>query len=322
MHYWKTEINSLFPVSLFFLMKLARHFLIAILSGFTLYYALMFVGCWIFSMPYTQLLGEMQIAAQTISNAPIIRYMLAVQTASIFLLPAVVFLRLQHIPVIERRLLREDEIKQNTIRPVFLLGAIAVLVLVNMPGVNLLSQCNTQFVQRMIDANSTMLQLYNHSEQVSEFLLNEASVKGLFFNILIIAILPAVSEELFFRGLLQQILQRTLSNIHVVIFVTALIFSLFHGDVFNIVPRLIMGMLFGYVFFLTKNVWYPIIAHCVHNATVVLMYFFIHNNYIPPHSATVGEIGNGLFAGLLSLIIVAVIMFVWWKKERNLLQCS
>jgi len=297
-----------------FIMKLARNILLAVVSGFALYYALMFAGCWVFSLSYSQLLSEMQLAVQTVSNAPLIRYMLAVQTVSVFFVPALVLICLQHIPVVEQN--------RNAIRPAYLstrghaplLCAIIVLILCNIPGINLLSYCNTQCVLRIVDSNSSLVQLYNHSEEVSEFLMNTTSAKILIFNLLTIALVPAIAEELFFRGLLQQVLQRRIANIHIVIFVTALIFSLFHNDVFNIVPRLVMGVLFGYLFFITKNVWYPIIAHCVHNAAVVLVYFFIHNNYLPAEIYSFGEIGNGAFVGVVSLVGVGSVMIMWWRK--------
>ena len=287
-------------------MKFARNLLIAIASGVAVYYALMLTGCLMFWLSYAQLLSEMQHAVQTVSNAPLIHYMLAVQTISMFLVPAFVLLRLQHIPFVHTH--------EFVIRPVYLLCAIIVLILCNIPGVNLLSYCNTQFVQHIVDSNSALMQSYNHNAQLNEFLMNTTPVKNLIVNIVTIALLPAIGEELFFRGLLQQILRHRLANIHIVIFATALIFSLFHNDVFNIVPRLAMGILFGYLFFLTKNVYYPIIAHCVHNATVVLVYFFIYNNYLPPRIATIGEIGSGAFVGVISLVIVWGVMIVWWRK--------
>lgn len=291
------------------LMKLARNICIAILSGVAVYYALLLVGCLLFSLSYSQLTAEIGIALQTLSNAAIIRFFFAVQTISLFVLPAFVFLKLQRISVVERH--------SSVFSPIFLLGAIVLFIIINTPGINLLSQCNTQFVMHIVGNNSQMAQLFNHSEQVSEFLMNESTMSGLLLNIFIIALLPAVGEELFFRGFLQQILQRKSNNIHAVIFATALIFSLFHNDLFNLVPRIIMGILFGYLFFLTRYIYYAITAHFVHNAAVVAVYFLMHNNYLPPFTSHIGEIGNGVLAGILSLIIVSITMFLWWKKERN-----
>ncbi|MDR1761700.1 MAG: CPBP family intramembrane metalloprotease [Bacteroidales bacterium] len=290
-------------------MKRVRNFLIAILSGFVSYYALMFLGCALFSMSYSNLVSEMQHAAQSIQNAPLIRYMLAVQTVSIFLVPAFVLLRLFHIPI--------SEVPQRPLPPVFVLIALIVLVLCNMPGINFLSYCNTQCVHMFIDDNSILTQSYEHNERITEFLLNTTSIKYLIFNILIIALLPAIGEELFFRGLLQQALQRSMHNVHAAIFISAFIFSIMHNDVFNLVPRLAMGMLFGYVLYTTKKMQYAIVAHCVHNATVVLVYFFIHKQYLPPQFNTIGEIGNGSIAGVASLLLVALTMIAWWRNSNS-----
>ncbi len=272
----------------------------------------MFVGTLVFSSSYSQLIAEIQYATKNVSNAPLICYMLALQTISIFLVPAFVLLRLQGIPVIERRL--PSKVKAH---PILLLCTIVFLVLCNIPGINLLSYCNTQFVYSIIDSTSSIVQLHKHSELINDFLLNTTSGQTLLFNIVVIAILPAIGEELFFRGLLQQGLLRTVSNAHIAIFATALIFSLFHNDVFNVVPRFVMGVLFGYLFFITNNIWYPIIAHCVHNATVVIVYFLIHSNYVPTYIATVGEIGNCAIAGIVSLVVLSCALLVLWRKATK-----
>ena len=65
-------------------------------------------------------------------------------------------------------------------------------------------------------------------------------------GLLVIALLPAIGEELVFRGILQRELWRGTLNIHVAIWVSAAIFSAIHMQFYGFVPRLLLGALFGY----------------------------------------------------------------------------
>ncbi|WP_236612858.1 CPBP family intramembrane glutamic endopeptidase [Cesiribacter andamanensis] len=89
--------------------------------------------------------------------------------------------------------------------------------------------------------------------------------------LLIIALLPALGEELFFRGLMQPLLQRTLGNAHVAIWGTALIFSLFHFQFYGLLPRLFLGALFGYLYYWSGNLLMPIMAHFINNGLSLLL---------------------------------------------------
>ena len=90
-------------------------------------------------------------------------------------------------------------------------------------------------------------------------------------NLFIIAILPAVGEEFFFRGVLQKILIRLFKSGHVAIWVTAFIFSAIHFQFFGFVPRFILGLIFGYLFFWSSTLWLPVISHFINNAVPVIM---------------------------------------------------
>jgi len=91
----------------------------------------------------------------------------------------------------------------------------------------------------------------------------------------VIAVLPAVGEELLFRGLIQKYAGKIFGNIHVAIWLTAVFFSAFHLQFFGFVPRMLLGAFFGYLFYFSGSLWYPIIAHFVNNGfTLLLIYFY------------------------------------------------
>lgn len=96
----------------------------------------------------------------------------------------------------------------------------------------------------------------------------------LLMNILVIAVLPAVAEEFFFRGNLMHIIQRMVRNHHVSIWTTAIIFSAIHYQFYGFLPRMLLGAFFGYMLVWTQNIWVPVVAHFINNAVVTILAFY------------------------------------------------
>ncbi len=113
------------------------------------------------------------------------------------------------------------------------------------------------------------------TQGIMEKLLSGSSVGILVANLLVIAVVPAICEELFFRAGMQNLMLRWVKNPHVAIWVTAAVFSLFHGEIFAFVPRLIMGAILGYLYFGSNSILPNMVAHFFNNATVVVVYWLI-----------------------------------------------
>lgn len=84
------------------------------------------------------------------------------------------------------------------------------------------------------------------------------------------AVLPAVFEEWFFRGILQRDLTKLVRNDYLAIVITAIVFSLIHFDMANFVSRFILGLLLGLLFFYSKSLWVNILVHFINNLFAVL----------------------------------------------------
>lgn len=96
------------------------------------------------------------------------------------------------------------------------------------------------------------------------------SLPALLVNLLMLAVIPALGEELIFRGCLQKIFGRWTGNYHVAIWITAIIFSTIHFQFYGFIPRMLLGALFGYLLVWSGSLWLPIIAHFINNATAVI----------------------------------------------------
>src|SRR5690606_10196055 len=95
--------------------------------------------------------------------------------------------------------------------------------------------------------------------------------------LIVIAVVPAVGEELLFRGLIQNQLGGITKNAHVAIWLAAIIFSAFHFQFYGFVPRMLLGALFGYLYYWSGNLLVPIFAHLMNNGlTLILLYMYQH----------------------------------------------
>ncbi|GAB6395613.1 MAG: CPBP family intramembrane metalloprotease [Bacteroidales bacterium] len=104
------------------------------------------------------------------------------------------------------------------------------------------------------------------AEALTEKMLTPTDCFSLPFNLLVVGVAAAVAEEFFFRGTLQRILERRITNPHTVIWVTACIFSAMHLQFYGFVPRLLIGAYLGYLLYWSKSIWLPVFAHFTNNA--------------------------------------------------------
>ncbi len=94
-------------------------------------------------------------------------------------------------------------------------------------------------------------------------------------SIVVIALLPAICEELFFRATLQSSIERITHNSTTAIIVTAIIFSAMHVDFAAFIPRFILGCILGTIFRVSGSIIPGMLAHMANNTASLI---FIHGN--------------------------------------------
>lgn len=130
------------------------------------------------------------------------------------------------------------------------------------------------------------------------------ALKDLFIGILVIGVMPAIGEELLFRGLVQPILHMLTHNIHWAIMIGALGFSIMHCQFYSLLPRFLLGALFGYVYYWTKDLWFPIAAHFVNNTLTLVIFFCQQQQLIVQNVAPTHMLPHFLWICLVGLTIV------------------
>ncbi len=113
---------------------------------------------------------------------------------------------------------------------------------------------------------------------ITELLTRQRTGLDLFTALLGIAVLPALGEELTFRGILQPTVARLFGGSTTAgIWVAAVVFSAIHVQFFGFVPRMLLGAGFGYLYAWSGRLWVPMVAHLTNNGLqLVLLYFYQH----------------------------------------------
>lgn len=168
----------------------------------------------------------------------------------------------------------------------------------------------------MSDLEQFFRETKESSEKTLKLLFEDKSISSLLINIFIIAVIPGVVEELFFRGCLQRSLLLASKNTHVAIWITAIIFSILHFQLAGLFPRIILGAVLGYIYAWTKNIWAPILVHIIHNASIVFVaQMLLDTDFYKKISIEDYSIGNAGIVALLSLAVSITILFFMYKNR-------
>ena len=154
-------------------------------------------------------------------------------------------------------------------------GIAILLMLVALPAINLLSYWNQQMsLPAFLEPLEQWMKTSEESAKVlTEQFMQATTFGGLIINLLLMAVLPALGEELTFRGVLMNFFEVKGKRVHLAIWCTAILFSAIHLQFYGFVPRMLMGALFGYMLVWTGSLWIPILMHFTNNAAAVLLYF-------------------------------------------------
>ena len=115
---------------------------------------------------------------------------------------------------------------------------------------------------------------------LTEHITNFQTFGHFFVAFIVVAIIPAIGEELLFRGLLQNFLGKAFSNPHIAIWVSGFIFAAIHMQFYGVVPRMLLGVLFGYLYFWSGKLSTAMIAHLINNGFALILLYLAKTEII------------------------------------------
>jgi membrane protease YdiL (CAAX protease family) len=234
----------------------------------------------------------------------------ALISIAIFIVPAFLFCR-----AIEKNPIRFLQLKQPTKFYNYLF--IIILIILAIPVSSWLLELNQNF---HLPAYYKDFETFLRGDEAfaklqMEAFVNANSISQLLFNIVIVAVIPAISEEIFFRGCLQNFVQRCFYNLHVSVIFTAIIFSAIHGDYFGFLPRFMFGLVLGYAFAYSGNIWVSIVGHFLNNCITIVAYFIAQKN--PEIAFLKDDYSFPIIFTIIGFIGIVVILFAMSKLRFN-----
>lgn len=250
-------------------------------------------------------------SAETIK---ILKFFQFIQSTGLFIIPPLVFaylvyptvwgyLRLNNFPAMK----------------VLLLAVVAGIFF--LPFSNLLGWFNSflELPPFMSGIESWMRSAEDTASEITTAFLNVNTVDGLLINIVLIAVIPAIGEELLFRGVLQRVFSEWTKSCHWGIFISAFIFSAIHLQFYGFLPRLFLGLFFGYLLEYSRSLWIPVLTHFINNFAGVLLSFFIAKDIFPQSANDFGMTSGTWFFGIIGGLGGGIILILIIRKSNRVL---
>jgi membrane protease YdiL (CAAX protease family) len=231
-----------------------------------------------------------------------IRIMQMFQTAGMFIFPAVLIALLASKKPLSFLGFKQASTKQ-------MLLAIAMMVIL-IPGINLIASLNAD-----IPVPDWMIQMEKSAEELIKRLLITDKFSIFTLNLFMVAVLPAIGEELFFRSILQKYFIKLTNNNAWGIIITSLIFSAIHMQFLGFIPRFMLGVVFGYLYLWTGSIKVTMLVHFVNNGLAVFLYYLIGTGIAPMDIENIGEPSQSWYLGVTSLIFSGFLLWTLWNDR-------
>ena len=201
----------------------------------------------------------------------------------------------------------DDYIKPGFQFPWVLILLVLAIMVVSSPLIEFLSNINQKmvlppFLKWMRDSE-------DNAQKLTDAMLQMKTFGDMVINVLLIGLLTAIVEEFMFRGCLQTIFVRWTKNTHAAVWITAILFSAFHMEFFGFLPRLMLGVLFGYFVAWSGSVWTSVWAHFINNGSAVIVTYLFQKKIIKtnPDDQHLFNYSGYIF----SFIIVLFLLYIY-----------
>jgi len=239
-----------------------------------------------------------------------LKFLQLLNTLGLFVIPAVLF-----VVLFEKKPIKTLQLN-HLITPI---NAVMVflLMLCLIPSINWLVEWNKSInLPEQFEAiENWMKQAEDRAMGLTKAFLRMDNASELWHNLLLVAALPAIGEELIFRGIVQQNINRSFKTAHLGIWISAILFSALHMQFYGFFPRMFLGAFFGYLLVWTKNLWVPILAHFINNALAVLIAYRLGLEGMEAQFDQLGASQDTTWFSLAGLVLFTVLLFLFYRSN-------
>jgi membrane protease YdiL (CAAX protease family) len=269
---------------------------------------MLLAGTLFFDGDFGNLLGN-TIAEVGEKDIKFLRYLLISQQISLFIVPAIIILTL----------MKPDH--QTGLRALIMprineVVVVIVLAFCIFPITSFTGELNSwmHLPDWLSGVEQWMTEKEDYATRLIDMLLTPDTFWIMILNVIMIAVIPAIGEEFIFRGVFQKILSNLFKSGHLAIWVTAFVFSILHFQFFGFIPRFILGLVFGYLFFWSGTLWLPVISHFVNNVVPVIgAYILGWEKFNAPLDMPLWK----QIIGLPLPIIISLIILIYFRNKSK-----
>jgi membrane protease YdiL (CAAX protease family) len=279
--------------------------LIIIVIGAVLFIVFILAGTRIFNLE-PGLLSGLPVQAGS-EERGFIEYSLFVQDISFFIIPGAIILAKLN-PWYGSGILN---IKTISIYDIIL---VVILSVCAFPVTGLAGRLNSGMVlpDWLSGVEQWMKDKEASADNLMDILMTPPGFQDMLLNIIIVAAVPAIGEELIFRGILQKIFKDLFRSGHFAVWFVALLFSAVHFQFYGFLPRFLLGLIFGYLFLWTGNLWLPVTAHFINNAVPTVWAYMDGWKAINEQSPSVVP---GQIAMLLVSLLAGILILIYFRRR-------
>ena len=206
----------------------------------------------------------------------------------------------------------DDYMKNHFHYPWMLMVLVFLIMAAAQVAIDYLGDINAKMVlpKALKGLEDWMKDSENEAQKMSDVMMQMNTFWGMIYDLLFIGLLTAIVEEILFRGCMQTIFIRWWKNPHVAVWVTAILFSAFHMEFYGFLPRLFLGVLFGYFTVWSGSIWPAIWAHFINNGSIVVWEYLYQNKLTRVNPDAQQVFTNTAYA--ISFVITVILLFIYW----------
>ena len=246
-------------------------------------------------------------------NIHLLKYLQVVQSIGVFIVP----------PVVLAWLFSDDICSYLKIKSAPGIVSILLVVLImfsGIPFINYLVAINEKMSlpDFLGPVEGWMRKMEDAAGELTEDFLAADTFRQYMINMIVMALLPAIGEELLFRGILLRLFSEWTKKVYLGILISAFLFSAIHMQFYGFIPRFLLGILFGYLLVWSGSLWFPVIAHFFNNALAVTVYYLSSpQQNIYEKMDNIGKEGQmSVFLVTASILTMIICSYLFFKKNR------
>lgn len=206
----------------------------------------------------------------------------------------------------------DEYLKNNFHFPWVLVVLVFLIMLLSFPVIEFLGNLNQKF-----PISKALRDYENEVQKMSDSMLQMNSFWSMIFDLLFIGLLTAIIEEVLFRGAMQTVFIRWTKNKHVAIWIVAILFSAFHLEFSGFIPRMFLGLLFGYFTVWSGSIWPAIWAHFVNNGIIVVITYMAQQKLvnIDPNDQHSFNNVTYIISGIVMIVLLYFSRYIAVKRQ-------